>query len=77
MREDNKYKSSYKSRTEVRSGNIEKALKEFKRKTMDIGHLQELRDRKEYTKPKTKRRKARLDAIRREKLRVWNEKFGE
>ena len=68
---------AFKSRTEVRSGNIEKALKQFKRKTMDLGHLQELRDRKEYTKPKTERRKVKLQAIRREKLRIWNEKYGE
>lgn len=68
---------AFKSRTEVRNGNIEKALKQFKRKTMDLGHLQELRDRKEYTKPKTERRKTKLQAIRREKLRIWNEKYGE
>jgi len=31
---------------------------------MDSGHLQELRERKEYTKPKTARRKQKLQAIR-------------
>jgi small subunit ribosomal protein S21 len=66
-----------KTRTEVRSGNIEKALKQFKRKTSDSGHLQEFRDRKEYTKPTTKRRKQKLQAVRTEKLRIWNEKYGE
>jgi len=66
-----------KTRTEVRNGNIEKALKQFKRKTIDSGHLQELKDRKEYTKPKTIRRREKQQAIRREQLRVWNEKYGE
>lgn len=67
---------AFKSRTEVRGGNIEKALKQFKRKTMELGHLQELKDRKEYTKPKVERRRTKQQAVRREKLRVWNEKHG-
>ena len=68
---------AFKTRTKVTNGNIERALKKFKRKTLESGHLQEYRDRQEYEKPKTKRRKIKLQAIRREKLRVWNEKYGE
>jgi small subunit ribosomal protein S21 len=58
---------------EVRNGDIARALKTFKRKVMDVGHLQELRDRKEYTKPKTVRRKQKQKAIRMEKLRNLND----
>ena len=35
---------------EVRNGDIAKALKLFKKKVEDSGHLQELRERKEYKK---------------------------
>ena len=77
MRNNDKYQSSYKLKVEVSNGNIEKALKDFKRKTIESGHLQELKDNKEYTKPKTKRRKQKLDAIRKEKIRVFREKYYE
>lgn len=63
-----------KTRTEVRGGDIQKALKNFKRKTLASGHLRDLWERKEYTKPTTIRRKLKKDAIRREKYRVWQEK---
>ena len=66
--------ATQKVKIEVRNGDINRALKLFKRKTMDSGHLQELRDRKEYTKPKTVRRKMKQQAIRAEKRRVENEK---
>ena len=48
----------------VIKGDINRALKKFKRGVMDSGHLLELRERKEYTKPKTVRRKQKLQAIR-------------
>ena len=60
---------------EVRKGDIAKALKIFKKRVMDSGHLMELRDRKEYTKPKTVRRKEKLDAIRRNQKEVLFEKW--
>ena len=66
--------ATQKVKIEVRNGDINRALKLFKKKTMDSGHLQELRDRKEYTKPKTVRRKMKQHAIRAEKRRVENEK---
>jgi len=64
-----------KVRVEVRKGDINRALKIFKRRGMDSGHLQELKDRKEYTKPKTARRKQKLDAIRRNNKEVLFEKW--
>jgi ribosomal protein S21 len=52
----------------VKNSDINKALKIFKNKTFESGHLLELRDRKEFTKPTTKRRKQMKDAIRRQDL---------
>lgn len=58
---------------EVRNGDVNRALKLFKRKTLNSGHLQELRDRKTYTKPTTVRRKQKQKAIRMNKLNLMNE----
>ena len=48
----------------VRNGDINKALKVFKKKVTESGHLLELRDRKEHIKPKTKRRLQKQKAVR-------------
>jgi len=48
----------------VIKGDINRALKKFKRRVNDSGHLLELRERKYYTKPTTVRRKNKLQAIR-------------
>lgn len=48
----------------VIKGDINRALKKYKRKVSDSGHLLELRDRKTYTKPKTIRRREKQQAIR-------------
>ena len=48
----------------VIKGDINRALKKFKRRMNDSGHLLELRERKYYTKPTTIRRKQKLQAIR-------------
>ena len=48
----------------VIKGDINRALKKYKRKVNDSGHLLELRERKTYTKPTTVRRKAKQQAIR-------------
>ena len=50
----------------VIKGNIQQALKKFKNKTMDSGHLQELRERQQFLKPSVVKRKQIKDAIRRE-----------
>ena len=48
----------------VIKGDINRALKKYKKKVNDSGHLEELRDRKTYTKPKTIRRVEKQQAIR-------------
>ena len=55
---------------EVRNGDIAKALKKFKKKVNESGHLLELRERKEYVKPTTKRRLTKQKAVREEQKRV-------
>ena len=44
----------------VRKGDINRALKIFKRAVMDSGHLFELRERQQYTKPTTIQKQAVL-----------------
>lgn len=51
----------------VIKGDIQKALKKFKSKVLDSGHIQELRDRQEYLKPSVVKRKQKNDAIRKER----------
>tara|TARA_B110000503_G_scaffold40474_2_gene66482 strand:- start:1642 stop:1908 length:267 start_codon:yes stop_codon:yes gene_type:complete len=60
----------------VKNGDINKALKIFKNKTFDSGHLLELRDRKEFTKPTTEKRKKKKDAIRRQDFATILEKIS-
>jgi small subunit ribosomal protein S21 len=40
----------------VPDGNVEKAMRKFKKKIQNSGLLQELRDRETYTKPTTRRK---------------------
>ena len=49
----------------VIKGNINRALKQFKRKFRDTQVLKELRERKNYTKKSLKRRIEKDEAIRR------------
>ena len=42
----------------VQDGNVEKALRKFKKKIADSGKLQDLRDREFYEKPTTARKKS-------------------
>ena len=55
---------------------INKALKEFKRKVIKSGHIIELRNRKEYTKPTTQRREEKQKAIRRQQREVILDKIA-
>lgn len=41
---------------EVRDGNIEKALRKFKKKIQNSGLLFELKEREQYVKPTTRRK---------------------
>ena len=49
----------------VIKGNINRALKQFKRKFRDTKVIKDLRERKYYTKPSKKRRVEKDEAIRR------------
>ena len=51
----------------VIKGNINKALKQFKRKFKNTQVLKELRERQNYTKPSLKRRREKDEAIRKSK----------
>ena len=51
-------------RIPVVKGNLNKALKQFKRKFKDTQVLRELRERKNYTKPSAKKRVQKDEAIR-------------
>jgi len=55
-----------KTTVKVIKGNIQQALKKFKNKTMDSGHLQELRERQQFLKPSVVKRKQKKDAIRKQ-----------
>ena len=44
---------------EVKNGDVNKALRLFKKKVMESGILQELRDREAFEKPTTTRKKAK------------------
>ena len=57
----------------VIKGNINRALKLFKRKFRNTKKLQELRERKNYTKPTTKRRKQKEKAILKRKYKEDND----
>lgn len=52
----------------VKNGNIQQALKLFKRKVNESEHLFELRDRREYTKASVKRRRLKQIAIYNQKI---------
>ena len=49
----------------VQDGNVERALRKFKKKIQNSGLLLELRERETYTKPTTKRKTAKKMAKRR------------
>jgi small subunit ribosomal protein S21 len=55
---------------------INKALKEFKRKVIKSGHIIELRNRKEYTKPTTQKREEKQKAIRKNQREVMLDKIA-
>ena len=57
----------------VVKGNINRALKQFKRKFRDTKVLKELRERKYYTKPSLKKRIQKDEAIRKLKKQQEDE----
>ena len=60
-------------RIPVVKGNLNKALKQFKRKFKDTKVLKELRERKHYTKPSAKKRVQKDEAIRKFKKQQEDE----
>ena len=49
----------------VRRGNFEKAIRQFKRKTIEEGIVHEIRERGQYEKPSDKRRRKHKAAVNR------------
>lgn len=59
----------------VNDGNVEKALRKFKKKITNSGLLQELRDRETYVKPTTRRKTARSLAKKRWQRYIESQKL--
>ena len=58
---------------EVHEGQLEKALRKFKKKVTESGLIQELREREFYEKPTTARKKAKAAAKNRWKKKLQSE----
>jgi len=61
---------------EVRKGDINRTLKIFKRRSMDSGHLMEVRERRYYKKPTTVRRREKQLAVREQEKQTILDKQG-
>ena len=59
----------------VKDGNVEKALRKFKKKISESGLLQELQERERYTKPSGKKKLAKSIAKKRWQKYVDSQKF--
>lgn len=55
------------------NGNIEKALKDLKRKVSKTKQLQQLRDRKEFKKPSVEKRDVMKKAVYKQQVRSQKE----
>ena len=55
----------------VKDDNVERALRKFKKKILESGLLNELRDREHYEKPTTERKRKKSSAVNR-----WNKKVA-
>ena len=53
---------------DVKNGNIESALKQYKKKVQSSKQIEELRERKNFTKPSVKKRLQREETIRKNKF---------
>ena len=58
---------------EVKKGNIERALKEYKSKIIKTRQMRDINDRKEYEKPSVKNRRIKKKGEYRQKKRRENE----
>lgn len=59
----------------VQHDNVEKALRKFKKKIMESGLLNELREREFYEKPTTERKRKKSQAKRRWDRKVSDQKL--
>lgn len=59
----------------VKDGNVEKALKKFKKKVQESGLLLELQNRERYTKPSVKKKIAKAIAKKRWQKYVDSQKL--
>jgi len=59
----------------VKDGNVEKAIRKFKKKISESGLLQDLQERERYTKPSVKRKLAKSIAKKRWQKYVNSQKF--
>ena len=57
----------------VKDGNVEKALRKFKKKVQESGLLDDLRARETYEKPTTRRKKAKAAAKNRWRKKLLSE----
>ena len=57
----------------VQKGNINRALKQFKKKFRDTKVIKEIREKKHFTKPSLKKRRTKEEAIRKLKKQQDNE----
>jgi len=59
----------------VKDGNVEKALRKFKKKVQESGLLMELQERQTYTKPSVKRKIAKAIAKKRWQKHLQSQKL--
>lgn len=62
-------------RVQVHDNNVEKALRKFKKKILEQGLLQEVRDRQEFVKPTAQRKIAKSQAKRRWQKQVRSQQL--
>ncbi len=65
----------YKRSVYINDGNVEKALRKFKKKIQDSGLLEELRERQTYEKPTTERKRKKGSAKARLRKRIRDQQL--
>lgn len=65
----------YKRSVYVKDGNVEKALRKFKKKIVESGLLDELRSRETYEKPTTERKRKKGAARARLRKQIRNQQL--
>ena len=65
----------YKRSVYVKDGNVEKALRKFKKKIQEQGLLVELKERETYEKPTTRRKRKKSAAKNRWRKQLLNQQL--